>query len=164
MPKWTFFQNDFRKGETLTQWYITSSSMFHFDFSWEFLFCLVPVCSCSAESPNGTYVEAHIFFAQYLPVAKLPGLIHFILPILEATEPAGWMATFSFQAVLGKKIGQCWFPVRPFPCLNTKSSGQLIKPYILPALLCRHMHVVGLCWHSAAPCRHRKSHHQFAAE
>lgn len=104
--------------------------MFHFDFSWEFLFCLV-----SVRCPSGLYVEAHMFFAQYLPVAKLPGLIHFILSILEATEPTGWMATFSFQAVLGKKTGQCWFLVRLFPCLNTKSSGQLIKPYVLPALL-----------------------------
>lgn len=74
--------------------------MFHFVFSWEFLFCLVFVYLCSAESPNGEYVEAHIFFAQYLPVAKLPGLIHFIQPILEATDSTGGMATLSFQAVL----------------------------------------------------------------
>lgn len=72
------------------------------------------------------------------------------------------MATF-FQAVLGKKIGQCWFPVRLFPCWNTKSSGQLIKPYILLAQLCRRMRVAGLCWHRAAAYGHRKTHHHFAA-
>lgn len=79
----------FQEKETSVQWYITNNSMFHFDFSWDFFFFPFGLYFCSAGSPNGVYVGADTFFAEYLPIAKLPGLIHFILLILEAMQPTG---------------------------------------------------------------------------
>lgn len=86
-------------------------------FSWAFLFCLVSVCS--AGSPTSVDVESHVQICSS----------SFCLYCKQ-----WWMASFSSP---GKKTAQHWFPVRLFSPLKAKSLGQLLKPHILLALLCR---------------------------
>lgn len=86
-------------------------------------------------------------FAQYLLVAKLPGLIRFIRPMLGEPQPNrlnGHLPLLSNPREENKTV---LIYCKTVPLCEIQIIRTAIEPYILPALLCRpHM-----LWDSADP-------------